>query len=122
MVELPFRKEGKPVRSLGPILFFVLTGALLVLYLFGNAIQEQGIPTDINMVLFLIIIGIAVWIMAFLVSMLSPDRPGRLGADDWVILIIAGLGVIALLIFFPGLVPASFKSAVFELNSFLGIG
>lgn len=120
MVEMPWRKTGENTRSYGPLLFFVLIGAFLVLYLFSDALQEQGIPTDIPTIVFLVLVGIALWAMAFLVSMLSPDRP-KLDVSDWVIIIIAGAAIVVLMVAFPGIVPANFKSSIVNIQSFLGM-
>jgi len=101
------------------ILFFFMLGLFLILYLFSDAIQKQGIPTDISMLMFIVIIAVSLWILIFIVSTLSPKR--QLDKEDWLIVIIAAVGVIALLIFFPGVVPESFKGAVANMQSMLGM-
>lgn len=110
---------GKEKKDFLRILFFLILGAFILLYMFSNAIQEQGIPTDITMYTFVILLAVSLWILIFIVSTLSPKR--RLDGEDWLIVVIAGMAVLAIFIFFPGIIPESFKAAIVDMQSMVGL-
>lgn len=97
--------------------FFVLVGLLVGLYMFGDAIADQGVEVDVTMIIFLMLMAIILLTLGYLVTRMAQRN---LDLKDWFIFMAAAGSVIALFWYMPGLVPSAFKGAMVETQSFMG--
>lgn len=101
----------------GKTQFFIvaLCGILFILYIFRTALQEQGIPTSINMILFLLLMAMSIVLIGFLISRLS--QGGTLTVQEWMIVLFAGAAIVLILVFFNGIVPPEFRSSIMSIKA-----